>query len=118
MPGSAVLASLRVNHTGPQMRTLKNLAFVLLAATLAPLAAFGQSEPCFADWSAAGAVVKSEGLVTVDQLTKLARSKLGGEVVRTTLCESKGGYVYKLVMREPSGQLNTITVDAKKPFER
>ena len=116
MRGSAVLASLRVDHAGPQMRKLKNLVIILLAATLVPLAAFGQSEPCFADWSAAGAVVKSEGLVTVDQLTKLARAKLGGEVVRTTLCESKGGYVYKLVIRDASGQINTVTVDAKKPF--
>jgi uncharacterized membrane protein YkoI len=100
------------------MRTLKNLAVAVLAATLAPLAAFGQSDPCFADWATAGAVVKAQGLVTVDELTKQAPAKLGGEVVRSTLCESKGSYRYKLVIRDPAGHVKTVTVDARMPFDR
>jgi uncharacterized membrane protein YkoI len=98
------------------MRTLIILFLVWLAAASAPLPAAAQGEPCFADWAAASAVVKAEGLVTVDQLTKLAPARLGGDVVRTTLCETRAGYVYKLVIRDAAGQIKTITVDAKKPF--
>jgi uncharacterized membrane protein YkoI len=71
---------------------------------------------CFADWSEAAAVVKAEGLVTVEQLTKLAPAKLGGDIVRTTLCNTESGYTYKLVIRSASGKMSTVSVDAKNPF--
>jgi hypothetical protein len=90
------------------------LAFVLAAA----LPAVAQSGPCFADWAAASSVVKSQGLVTVEQLTRLAQSKVGGEIVRTQLCEDSSGYVYKLVVKEQGGQIKNVIVDAKRPFER
>lgn len=63
-------------------------------------------------------MVKAEGLVTIDQLTKLAPAKLGGEIVRSSLCESKAGFVYKLVVRTVGGQMKSIEVDAKHPFDR
>jgi uncharacterized membrane protein YkoI len=71
---------------------------------------------CFSDWSAASAVVRHEGLITIEQLVALAPSKLGGEIVRTTLCQERQGFVYRLVVRQPSGQLHRVTIDAKKPF--
>jgi uncharacterized membrane protein YkoI len=73
---------------------------------------------CIPDWSVAAPLVKKEGLVTVEQLTAMARSELAGDIVKTTLCEEKGGYVFRLVVRAPDGQLKSVTVDARTPFKR
>ncbi len=97
------------------------LPVMLATTTLAPAAAFAQAGACFSDWSTAGAVVKSHALVPVDQLTKLAPSKLGGEIVRISLCEAHDGapgFVYRLILREAGGGLKTHTLDAKHPFSR
>jgi hypothetical protein len=97
------------------------LSVMLATITLAPAAAFAQAGACFSDWSTAGEVVKSHGLIPVDQLTKLAPSKLGGEIVRIALCEAhdgQDGYVYRLILRETGGGLKTHTLDAKHPFAR
>lgn len=94
------------------MRTL----LILLATASALNVSWAQSSVCFADWSAASAVVKSQGLMTLDQLTKLAPTKLGGEIVRSTLCEGEKGHVYRLIIRDRAGQLKTVVVDAKHPF--
>jgi hypothetical protein len=97
------------------------LPVMLATTTLAPAAAFAQAGACFSDWSTAGEVVKSHGLIPVDQLTKLAPSKLGGEIVRIALCEAhdgQDGYVYRLILRELGGGLKTHTLDAKHPFAR
>jgi uncharacterized membrane protein YkoI len=87
-----------------------------LAQALSLDASFAQSSACFSDWSAAAAVVKSEGLVTLDELTKLAPSKFGGEIVRSALCESEKGHVYRLTIRDANGRLMSVVVDAKHPF--
>ena len=92
--------------------------FLLLGLTRASFAAFAANDACFSDWSAASILVKAEGLVTIEQLTKLAPSKLGGEIVRSTLCETKTGFVYKLVVRDKSGIVKSLIVDAKHPFDR
>jgi hypothetical protein len=34
------------------------------------------------------------------------------------LCEDNGSFVYKLVTREPKGQVKTLTIDARRPFVR
>ena len=94
------------------MRTV----LILLATTWALNVSWAQTSACFADWSAASAVVKSQGLMTLDQLTKLAPAKLGGEIVRSALCEGENGHVYRLVIRNREGQLKTVVVDAKHPF--
>ena len=77
-----------------------------------------KTESCFADWSAASIIVKAESLVPVDELAKLAPAKLGGDVVRSALCETKTGFVYKLVVRDKSGVVKSVTVDARHPFDR
>lgn len=75
-------------------------------------------ETCMADWSQAASVVRKEGLTTVEQLLKLAHKSGAGDIVRTTLCEDAGTYVYRLVVKDRNGQLKTLTVDARKPFAR
>ncbi len=95
---------------------LARSTLLLLGLTWASLAAQAADDACFSDWAAASVLVKAEGLVTIEQLTKLAPSKLGGQIVRSTLCEAKTGYVYKLVVRTSAGQMKSIEVDARQPF--
>ena len=78
--------------------------------------AFAADTACYSDWSLAAPIVKQEGLTTVEELTAAARSKLKGDIVKTTLCKENGSYVYRLVVRGPNGQLTPMTVDAKNPF--
>ena len=98
------------------MRALTRLTLILLGTTFVSFWASAQNAACFADWSSASAIVKSQGLVTLEHLTKLGPSKLGGEIVRSSLCDSPSGFVYKLIVRNSSGQLKNITVDARHPF--
>jgi uncharacterized membrane protein YkoI len=96
------------------MRPLRLLTILL---GLIWASAASAADACFSDWSAASIMVKTEGLVTLDQLTKLAPAKLGGEIVRSSLCEARTGFVYKLVVRTKDGQMRSISVDAKHPFD-
>ena len=92
------------------------LAVVLLVGALAmsrPAAA-----GCYADWSVAAPIVRKEGLATVETLARRAQSKISGDIVRTMLCEEKGGFVYRLVIRDSGGRLSNKTVDARAPFGR
>jgi uncharacterized membrane protein YkoI len=91
---------------------------LLLGLTWASFPATAASDACFSDWSAASILVKAESLVPIEQLTKMAPARLGGEIIRSTLCESKTGFVYKLVVRTSGGQMKAIEVDAKHPFEK
>lgn len=100
------------------MHTMRLPLLILLGTTWASFGAVAQADACFSDWSAASIIVKAESLVTVEQLTKLAPAKLGGDVVRSALCETKSGFVYKLVIRDKTGQLKSHVVDAKHPFDR
>jgi uncharacterized membrane protein YkoI len=90
------------------------LGLTVLLSTRSPVA----EETCFPDWSLAAPIVKQRGLVTVEQLSKLARHELSAEIVKATLCEEKGGFVFRLVVRGTNGQLKSVTVDAKAPFGR
>jgi uncharacterized membrane protein YkoI len=87
-------------------------AVVLVAAGFQAAAAAG----CYADWSVAAPIVRKEGLATVETLARRAQSKISGDIVKTTLCEEKGGFVYRLVVRDPKGRLSNRTVDARAPF--
>jgi hypothetical protein len=87
----------------------------LLLATATP----GRAAPgCYADWSVAAPIVRKEGLATVEALSRLARSNISGDIVKTTLCKENGGFVYRLVIRSPGGRLFNRTVDARAPFGR
>ena len=88
------------------------LLFALACFTSAPARAGG----CYADWSEAAPIVHKEGLTTIEALAKTARDKFSGDIVKTTLCEENGGFVYRLLIREPAGRLVNRTVDARTPF--
>jgi hypothetical protein len=89
---------------------------LLLAAALSAGGALAADSTCVDDWSIAAPIVKKEGLVTVEQLSALVRSRLEAIIVKCTLCEEKGGYVFHLVVRGANGKLKSVTVDARSPF--
>jgi len=89
-------------------------AFVLAGAAVASAPA--RAGACYPDWSDAAPIVKKEGLSTIEALAKTAKAKLSGDIVKTTLCEEGGGFVYRLLIREPAGRLVNRTVDARVPF--
>ena len=80
-------------------------------------AAWANDERCFDDWSVGAVVVKTQGLVSVQELTTQAAARLQGKIVKTTLCERAGGHVYFLVVRSSEGQLKTVMLDARRPFD-
>jgi hypothetical protein len=99
------------------MLRITAVVFLLLLGALAvDRAAFGAG--CYADWSIAAPIVRKEGLTTVETLARMAQAKISGDIVRTTLCEEKDGFVYRLVIRDPKGRLSNKTVDARAPFGR
>jgi len=79
-------------------------------------AALAGGKTCIERWSDAAPVVAAERLVNVEQLTAKAPHKLGGSIVKATLCETNGSYIYDLVLRSAKGQLKSVTVDARDPF--
>ncbi len=95
-----------------------SFASLLLIAAF-PLWASGASADsgrCFSTWSEAAQVVRSERLVVLEQLSRLARAKFGGEIVKSTLCARGRGFRYRLVLRPPAGPLRFVEVDARQPF--
>lgn len=94
---------------------LSIFAAVVAAATTGPAAV---PTKCYADWSDAAALVRQEGLVGVDELSRLARSRMDSEVIKTTLCEAGGRYIYRLVLKLQRGELRVVIVDARQPFDR
>lgn len=97
-------------------RLLIPLAFLVAIHSSSAIQA-EEANACFSDWSSAAPVVSREGLATVEQLTRRARGKVFGRIVKTELCRDSGAYVYRLVVQEPSGRLSRVTVDARHPFE-
>jgi hypothetical protein len=88
----------------------------LLVIALQPARA--QDPGCYADWSVAAPIVRKEGLATVEALTRRAAAKISGDIVKTTLCREKSGFVYRLLIRDHRGRLENRTVDARAPFAR
>ncbi len=86
-------------------------AALVVAATQGAAAAL--AEDCFADWGAAGAIVRAQKLMTVSELSKLAGAEVAGAILKTTLCKDGDDYIYKLVVRDAKGQLKTVVVDAR-----
>jgi hypothetical protein len=89
-------------------------ALLLLAATSSSERAAAGA--CYADWSQAAPIVREKGLTTVESLALLARERIAGAIVKTTLCEEGDGFVYRLLVRDRSGRLSNHTVDARAPF--
>lgn len=93
-------------------------ALVLLWTSFAASPARPAEERCVEDWSVAAPIVKAEKLATVEELIHKAGQHLRGAVIlKTLLCEgSDDRWLYRLVVRERSGQLRALTVDARRPF--
>ena len=100
------------------MTKLPMLLLVMLAiATLGqPTQAFADPDECYSDWSLAAPVVKKESLASVEELGRLARIHVPGELLKATLCLDKGHFIYRVVVREPNGTVRNLSIDAKKPF--
>lgn len=90
----------------------------LLLPVLAPTGAAASAPVCYASWSDASPVVAEQRLMAVGELTTLAKSRLDGEIVRTTLCFENGRYIYKVVLRSGNGSVRPLTLDARQPFGR
>ncbi len=90
-------------------------ALLLVVATRGDSASAGA---CYADWSEAAPIVLKEKLTTVETLAVLAKARIPGAIVKTTLCEESEGFVYRLLIRDSSGKLSNRTVDARAPFAR
>lgn len=89
---------------------------IVAGLSVAKAAGTAPSTGCFADWSSASPVVRSEVLTPVRDILAHARALGLGEVMRVTLCRDDGRYVYRLLVRAPSGLIAPLTVDARKPF--
>lgn len=98
---------------------MRFLFIMLLIANIAGEAAAAKDgDKCFASWSEASVVVRKEALVAVEEVSTRARQALPGtDVVKSTLCRQDGRYIYRLVVREATGQVRTVNVDARKPFQ-
>jgi uncharacterized membrane protein YkoI len=94
--------------------------FGLVCAGLFALITGGQAADgvCIGDWSDAAPIAQKEGLVTVEDIVQLHHEQLKGDIVKTMLCKESGRYLYRFVVRKAGGELKTIAVDARQPFER
>jgi hypothetical protein len=88
---------------------------IAVAAIIPPAVA---TDVCIADWSIAAPIVHAQGLTTVEALSRMAATELPGIIVKTTLCEENGAFVYRLLVRDAGGKLTNRTVDARAPFAR
>jgi hypothetical protein len=71
------------------------------------------AEDCLNDWGLAGEIVRREKLITVEEVYKSLAADGIGQIVKSTLCRSDTGYVYRLVIRGPTGQLKSTVMSAK-----
>ncbi|HMN37953.1 MAG TPA: hypothetical protein PKD49_09655 [Hyphomicrobium sp.] len=82
----------------------------VMALTCPPLHA---DESCVSDWGAAGSIVRSQGLRTIEQVARDGGDEVPGTIVQATLCQSGARYIYRLVVRVPTGALKNVVVEAK-----
>jgi uncharacterized membrane protein YkoI len=94
------------------------LAAACLAATAIAPASAARADACYADWTEALAIINREKLVTMEQLSPITRAQEAGDILKSTLCEEQGRYVYRLVVRDRRGRLKNLVVDARRPFGR
>ncbi|MEO8421782.1 MAG: hypothetical protein ABI457_11350 [Hyphomicrobium sp.] len=96
---------------------LRRIIFSLVVSAVA-LLPVGATDSCIADWSIAAPIVHAQGLTTVEALSRIAATEMPGVIVKTTLCEEKGAFVYRILVRDDRGKLINRTVDARQPFGR
>jgi hypothetical protein len=96
---------------------IRRIIFSLVATAVA-LPPVGATDICITDWSIAAPIVHAQGLTTVEALSRIAATEMPGVIVKTTLCEEKGAFVYRILVRDAGGKLTSRTVDARQPFGR
>ena len=96
---------------------LRLTAAIVMAAAAGLNARPVKAADCMADWATASQIVKSENLLTVEQLPSVAADQIQGQIVKTQLCRENGSYVYRLVVRDPKGQMKTVVLDARGPVK-
>ncbi len=95
----------------------------IAALLLLPLVSITQADSprnkdhCYADWSAAAAVVKREELVSVEALGRQFRRQKLGDIVKTQLCQKDGEFIYRLVVRASNGRFRSAIYDARRGIE-
>ena len=96
---------------------MRRIIFSLIASAVA-LPPVGATDACITDWSIAAPIVHQRGLATVEALSRIAAAEIPGNIVKTTLCQENGAYVYRILVRDAQGRLTSRTVDARVPFGR
>jgi uncharacterized membrane protein YkoI len=91
------------------------ILLIMLAFPGALHAAAAQQDRCY-EWSDAAPIVRRENLFSAKDLHEQARRKIEGDLIRITLCEHNGDYVYRLVVQHPGGRVRHMMVDARAPF--
>lgn len=76
----------------------------------------GSAETCIADWALAAPILAREKLVTIEQLSPQMRARGAGDIIRSSLCDEKGRYFFRLVVRDQNGKVTHLMVDARRPF--
>ena len=94
------------------MAGLRKAALASAAAIVLPQGPV-LAEDCLNDWGLAGEIVRREKLITVEEVYKSLAADGIGQIVKSTLCRSDTGYVYRLVIRGPTGQLKSTVMSAK-----
>lgn len=89
-------------------------AMMLALAAAVPTVVTATDGHCWSDWSDAAPVVQREALKPAKEIADGFRAR-GKEVVRMTLCEERGRYIYRMVVVN-GGRVETLTVDAGKSY--
>lgn len=95
------------------LTALPLMAACAATAACVSLASAAKADDCMPDWGQAGAIVRAQKLLTVGELTKLVAQDVGGTIIQATLCKDSDDYIYKLVVKDRSGQLKTVVLDAR-----
>ncbi|MDP1639300.1 MAG: hypothetical protein Q8L61_00060 [Hyphomicrobium sp.] len=117
--GKVVREFFALNHTS---KSIPLVSLMIPKFALVSAASAGElrnrDTRCITDWSIAAPIVHAQGLATVEALSRIAATEMPGVIVKTTLCEEKGAFVYRLLVRDAGGKLTSRTVDARQPFGR
>ena len=109
---------LRMFNALTSLRFYRVVALVSAVAGLAAPAGATDArlDRCYDDWSTAAPIVRREALMPTRDVGDMARTRKLGDIVRITLCERRGQFVYRLVLLEEKGRLVEQIVDARRPF--
>ena len=93
---------------------LQDVRAIIVAALAGILVASApaRAENCV-PWSQAGPIIAKNGLVAAKSMYQSVQSRSGGKIVKASLCDHGGSFVYKFVVLGADGVVNNVTVDAR-----